>query len=351
MYLVVALAIILLGGVFIWQKSEKPNVESSIPMRKELPILEAPKEWKAYENKTFGFSLEYPGEWGSVKFLSGNADDTYYLQSTDSTIKSILYHNPSKRIAFLSEKNGELLAIIYRDKAIKGLYKLLPKERISDFSFSPSGRYISFLLLRNGKPLTLLLDADNGVDILEGHDISYSDPTQALLWGPGEKTLAIQETRGLFVSDYENPSLLNTAISFTQEESLGNSFISNLRFIEENKLAFEVFKRKYSAKEARYYEEEYAKYEYNTETKKSSYTITAIGSAQGNMLNGRPCLKGEDCRSHFCSPGPLNWNLCLHDRFTCVKPGNDGIKQGETYFFQEKTYQCKGPDQLYEVIK
>ena len=59
--IIVAVAVILFGGVFAYQyfvtKSQTPNIETTGPALSEV------KGWKTYTNTQYGFSIQYPTDW------------------------------------------------------------------------------------------------------------------------------------------------------------------------------------------------------------------------------------------------------------------------------------------------
>lgn len=84
LYVIAAVIIVMAGGILLWQnmpKLESEDKSANSTLQGKLSLYKVSGEWKTYENSEYGFTLDYPAEWGSIAVISENSNHTYSLQS------------------------------------------------------------------------------------------------------------------------------------------------------------------------------------------------------------------------------------------------------------------------------
>jgi hypothetical protein len=264
---------------------------------------------RIYRNEIYGIEFKYPKEWGSLALQSIKKDvigsKIYRFVASSESISEIYYHQPSQMIAFIAKGeryeakvgrgwNRQDILRIYKDKKIKTIYTLSPGwvayfGRIENINFSPDGKYIYFGIYGWEAFDCKMINIDTGLNIVNCNIVHFSDPYQDVYWSPNNKVLAIKSyhsplegigTFGLFVSDYGNPEKLNKAFAPSWKEavvsleldkpelySFYNLAISDLYFIDDNKLSFLLSLREWNPEKMDYDILKTTKYEYIVNTK------------------------------------------------------------------------------------
>ena len=265
-----------------------------IPSSPEVSIKEIDNQ-RIYRNEKYDIEFKYPKEWGSLALHSIRKDTRgnkiYRFVTAGESVSTLYYHQPSGMIAFIMKGEKYELAFgggsrqdilkVYKEREIKTIHSLSPPEvefygRIEDVNFSPDGKYIYFSIVLYESYDCRMVNIDSGLNIIDCRIIRFSSPYEDVYWSPNNKTLAIRSWHspleglgiaGIFVSHYGNPEKLNK-VFVLQPEEVSNLHISDVYFIDDNKLSFSVVLREWNPEKNDYdILKTREKYEYIVKTK------------------------------------------------------------------------------------
>ncbi|MDA1169482.1 MAG: hypothetical protein O3A36_04035 [bacterium] len=186
--------------------------------------------------------FDYPAYWGKLELASSEGiTETYYAENQD--IALVLRHRPTNKVVFVRnvsevEYISESAETFSRDVASadqtlnilesgKEVMIFEPEQkygRMLDFGYSPSGRYITFIMASTGQFDAKIFDLVNKKDILGpiSSKVGISPAglnDRQVTWSEDENILAINYydfevgPPHLLVSDFGNPAEMNVVMS------------------------------------------------------------------------------------------------------------------------------------------